>query len=101
MEPYFITSKDDLDTAVSAAVEAALVRALPEAVRRATTKPYLTKAELVQLTGWSSRQVEYKKAQREIPFVKRGRLVLFPTDEIFAYLEEGRVPARRSGEDVR
>ena len=71
---------------------------LPEAVRRATAKPYLTKAELMQLTGWSSRQVEYKKSKREIPFVRRGRLVLFPTEEVYSYLEKGRVPARTTEE---
>ncbi len=93
MEPFFITSRNELDAAVSEAVEAALTRALPEAIRRATTKPYLTKSELMQLTGWSARQVEYKKSRREIPFIRRGRLVLFPTEDVFAYLEEGRVPA--------
>ena len=71
---------------------------LPEAVRRATAKPYLTKAELMDLTGWSARQVEYKKSRRELPFVKRGRLVLFPTEEVYAYLEAGRVPAKEKGE---
>lgn len=55
---------------------------------------HLTKAKLREITGWSSRTVEYKKAQGEIPYIRRGRLVLFPTDEIMAYLREGYVPAR-------
>ncbi len=73
-----------------------LYEVLPEAVRRATAKPFLTKRELMELTGWSSRQVEYKKSRRELPHIKRGRLVLFPTEDVFAYLEEGRIPARKS-----
>ena len=92
MEPIIITSKEALHTAVTEAVEAALCRILPEAIRRGTMKPFLTKAELMDLTGWSSRQVEYKKSRGELAFVRRNRLVLFPTDEVFAYLEEGRVP---------
>jgi excisionase family DNA binding protein len=52
----------------------------------------LTKKELMDLTGWSSRTVEYKKAEGIIPYVRQGRLCLFPTDEILAWLEEGRVP---------
>ena len=83
---------------MSEAVEAALTRALPEAVRRALAKPYLTKPELMELTGWSSRRVEYVKSKREIPFVKRGRTVLFPTEEVYAFLEMGRVPARTTEE---
>ncbi len=96
MNPVFITSKDELDAAVHQAVETALLSHLPHALQRATAKPYLTKRELMDLTGWSARQVEYKKSQREIPFIRRGRLVLFPTEEIYAYLDQGYVPTHPS-----
>lgn len=96
MEAFFITSRTELDAAVAEAVETAILRVLPDAIRRATLKPYLTKKELMELTGWSDRQVEYKKANREISFVRRGRSVLFPSREVTAYLNEGYVPARRS-----
>lgn len=76
-------------------LEAALRHILPDLIRAATTKAYLTKPELMTLTGWSSRQVEYVKSKREIPFIRRGRTVLFPAPDVFAYLEAGRVPARR------
>ena len=79
---------------ISEAVRSAITAELPGAVRRATAKPYLTKADLMDLTGWSSRQVEYKKAQRELTFVRRGRTVLFPADAVHAYLDEATVPAR-------
>ena len=94
MEPFILTSRKDLEATVATAVADALKAALPEAVERATRKPFLTKAELMKLTGWSSRQVEYKKSKRELSYVRRGRLVLFPTAEVYAYLDEGRVPAR-------
>lgn len=92
MEPLILTSREALETAVTAAVDDALKRTLPGAVERATRKPYLTKKELMALTGWSARQVEYKKSQRALPYVRRGRLVLFPTADVYAYLDEGRVP---------
>ena len=85
---------EEVRTAVREEVQAVLKEVLPQVIRQAIEKPYLTKSELQQLTGWSSRQIEYKKSRREIPFVKRGRLVLFPTEDVFAYLEEGRVPAK-------
>ena len=97
METIICTSAD-LREVISEELTHTLYNVLPEAVRRATAKPYLTKSELMELTGWSSRQVEYKKSKREIPFIRRGRLVLFPTQDVFAYLEEGRVPAKAKGE---
>ena len=94
METIIVTSREALNDAVQKALDSALKQQLPEVIRRATTKPFLTKPELMELTGWSSRQVEYKKSSREIPFIRQGRLVLFPTEEVFAYLDKGYVPAR-------
>lgn len=92
--PIALLTAAQVERLAAAAAVDALRRTLPAAIKQATTKPYLTKAELMELTGWSSRQVEYKKSKRELSYVKRGRLVLFPSDEVFAYLEAGRVPAR-------
>jgi len=97
MQSIIITSPEALGNAVQEAVSAALNEQLPDVIRKATTKPYLTKPELMELTGWSARQVEYKKSRREIPFIRNGRLVLFPTEEVFAYLDQGYVPTRKKG----
>lgn len=96
MEPVIVTSQAALQAAVSEAVERHLSQILPDLVRRATAEPYLTKSRLKELTGWSDRQIEYKKANREIPFVRRGRTILFPTEAVYAYLEAGRVPIRKA-----
>lgn len=98
METVIVTTRTDLEEVVDKALEEALHKHLPETIRRATTKAYLTKQELMDLTGWSSRQVEYKKSQREIPFVRRGRLILFPTADIYTYLDEGFVPKKMKRE---
>lgn len=82
---------------VRTCVEEALSEALPEAIRRAMEKPLMTKTEVMQLTGWSSRKIEYLKAERKVTFIRQGRTVLFPREELMAFLDEGRVPARDDG----
>lgn len=89
-----VVAEDRMQELVAQGVREALEKTLPSALREATQKAYLTKTELMELTGWSARTVEYKKSERKIPFVRRGRTVLFPTDEIFQWLEEGRVEAK-------
>jgi excisionase family DNA binding protein len=79
---------------VNEGVQNALSETLPTALRQATEKKYLTKRELMDLTGWSARTVEYKKSERKIPFIRRGRTILFPTEEVYAWLEKGRVEAQ-------
>ena len=94
-DPIIVTSQKAIEHIISQAITKALKECLPEALQRATAKSYLTKVELMELTGWSSRQVEYKKSKQEIPYIRRGRLILFPTKEIYDYLESGRVPVRK------
>ena len=95
MSTHILITPEDVREAVAQAFANDLRPELVRMIREATLPPYLTKKKLQDLTGWSDRQVEYKKSKREIPFIRRGRLVLFPTDDILAYLNEGRVPARR------
>ena len=94
-DTIIVTTKEVIERIVHDALHETLLQLLPKAIQRATTKPYLTKPELMELTGWSSRQIEYKKSKREIPFIRRRRLILFPTEEIHAYLEEGRISTRK------
>ncbi len=89
-----VTTPDAIREALRPELRGMLLEILPDAIRRATAKEYLTKAELMKLTGWSSRQVEYKKERRALTFVRRGRTVLFPSEAVFAYLEEAVVPAK-------
>lgn len=93
MQDLTITTPDALQSLITSSVVAAVREALPSMLRQANLPPYLTKNELMKLTGWSSRTVEYKKSQGIIPYIRQGRLCLFPTDEILAWLEEGYVPA--------
>jgi len=84
----FITNESDLQKAIESAIEAALKKQLPELVKQATTKPYLTKSELMELTGWSSRTLQHLRDTYQINFVKHGRKILYPTEEIYEFLEE-------------
>ena len=70
---------------------------LPGVIRRAKLPVYLTNNDLEELTGWGSRKIAYLRKERKIPFIKHGRKILYPTDEIEAYLREGLVPIRGNG----
>ncbi len=86
-------SEDEIREWIEKAISDTM-RRFEEAKRKLPDKPYMTKRELMALTGWSSRQVEYRKSSGDLPFIRRNRLVLFPTNEVLSWLEEGRVPAK-------
>lgn len=89
--PVFITNETDLQKAVEAAIETALKKQLPDLIREATTKPYLTKQEVMELTGWSSRTLQHLRSTFQIHFVQHGRKILYPTEELYEFLEKHHV----------
>ena len=76
------------------AVQDALAAVLPDIIRRASIPTLLTTAELADLTGWSTRHIEYLRARRRLPFVKIGRSIRFKTADVESLLDDGRVEAR-------
>ena len=80
--------------AIGPAVRQAVEDALPEVARRAAIPPFLNKAQLSELTGWSARKIDYARQNRTLPCIKRGRTVLFRTSDVEEMLMEGYVPAK-------
>ena len=95
MDEVAVLTARQIEEYIDKSIRSTMEELVPKIVRRATQKLYLSKKDLMELTGWSSRQVEYRKANRSIPFVKRGRTILFPTEEIYQFLEDGKVEIER------
>ena len=90
-----VISPDELTELIDKAVEGAIEKHIPTAIRQATKKTYLTTDELSNLTGWSRRTVQYLRDSRQLPFYQDGRRILFKTDEVEKYLELKKVSARK------
>lgn len=84
----YITTKEELCNTIQKAVEFALDTRLPVAIREATSKPFLTKQELIDLTGWSSRTIQHMRDTNQIPYSQHGRKILYPAKGIFEFLKK-------------
>lgn len=73
----------------------ALKESLPELLERATRKSYLTRQELMDLTGWSSRTLQHLRDTEQIPFVQYGHKIIYPTKGIYAFFEEHQILPRK------
>lgn len=89
-----VISPEELQNLIESAVERSVEKHVPNVIRQATKKEFLTVDELSQLTGWSRRTIQYLRDSRQLPFYQDGRRVLFKTDEIEGYLQSKRVRAR-------
>lgn len=95
MNAAFIPTKDDLQKAIREAVRLEIMEKFPELIHEATAKPWLTKEELMDLTGWSSRTIQNLRDTRQIPFSQHGHKILYPRKGIMEFLENNHVKSWR------
>lgn len=81
-----ISDPEAIQRFVREAVTDAIREELPALVRAATQKPFLTKEEVMDLTGWSERKLQNLRDTRQIPFVQHGRKILYPTQGLEEFL---------------
>jgi hypothetical protein len=87
----YITSKEELNNTVREAVEDLLQKELPSLLRKAKRKEWINTNELMELTGWSRRTIQYLRDKREIPFSQKKHRILYPMDGIEEYLRANQV----------
>jgi excisionase family DNA binding protein len=97
MTEVILATPDTLSHMIESAVAAGVARALPGALSDAIRKPYLTTSETMELTGLSRRALAYRRASGSLPYTKRGRTVLFRSEDVYRWIEAGYVPGRRAG----
>jgi len=95
MSKIVVMEVDELTEIITNAMVKVLQDALPDIIERATRKPYLTREELMDLTGWSSPTIFHLRKTRQIPFVQHGRKILYPTNEMYAFFEEHKIRRRK------
>lgn len=90
----FITDTEAIQQIVREVVADVFRRDLPSLVREATQKPYLTKEEVMALTGWSDRKLQNLRSTRQLPFRKNGHKIVYSTAEIYEFLDAHKVDRR-------
>ena len=89
-----ITSPEDIRHYVREAVFDAVRQELPGLVREATQKPFLTREEVKQITGWSDRTLQHLRDSRQLPFVQHGRKITYPSRGLYEFLDAHNVISR-------
>lgn len=91
----FIPTKEELEQIVSKTVEELLSKTLPPLIRKANQKEWLNSKEVMKLTGWSKRTIQYLRDERRIPFYQEGHRILYKYSDILEYLDSTHVQAQK------
>ena len=82
-----IISDDDLNMIIQTAIEKALIKSINSLEDKLIKHSYLTKAEVLELTGWSNKTIQKLRDHKQIPFTKHGRKILYPARGIYDFLK--------------
>jgi len=87
----FIPTEEKFEEILERKVDALLTRRIPEIIRRANRKEYLTTAEFKELTGCSHRVQQYLRNEGKIPYSQEGRKIFYKTTDVERFMEARRV----------
>ena len=96
MSSVIVTTEEQLRGVVASVLREVVSEALPPLVRRATSKDWLTREEVKELTGWSDRTLQHLRDTRQLHFAQHGRKIVYPADGVEEFLRSNRVAARRA-----
>lgn len=94
MPNTYISTQDELKAIVEQAVTKAVSERVPEIIRKATRKEWLTTQEAMKLLDCSRRHLYHLRDTNQIKYHQHGRKILFHIDEIERFLKDNEVKRR-------
>jgi len=96
MSNLYVPTKDELKTVVSEAVQDAIKVKLPETIRRATQKKWLSTEEVCEILNVSRRHLQHLRDTGQIPYSQHGRKIYFKSEDLEEFFEEHYIEAQRT-----
>lgn len=95
----YIPSQEELKKLIQESLEELFKKELPSVLRKAKRKEWMNTNELMKLTGWSRRTIQYLRDNKRIPFSQEGHRILYPTGGIEEYLRNNQIEPKDGGKE--
>jgi len=86
-----VASEEQLRDMIREEVESILQHSIPEIIRRASRKEYITNAEFKELTGCSFRIQKYYMDKKKISYSQEGHKVFYKMVDVDRFMDEWKV----------
>lgn len=89
-----VLTESQLKQLINETVSELLDQRIPEIIRRANRKEYITSAEFKELTGCSYRVQSYLRSENKITFSQEGRKIFYKTTDVEKFIDERKIERR-------
>ncbi|MEP1152191.1 MAG: helix-turn-helix domain-containing protein [Balneola sp.] len=83
----FVAERKELELYFDKVLRSIIRDEVPKLIQELGKKEWLTKQELMKLTGWSSRTIQHMRDSKQIPYTQHGRKILYPRKGIMDFLK--------------
>jgi len=86
-----VTTQEELEGLINTSVEQTFKRLIPNAIRLAKQKEWLTTDDLMEYLSCSRRTVQYLRDKRRISFHQEGRIIRYHIKDVHEYMKKNRI----------
>lgn len=86
-----IATEDQIRKIIRDEVYSILEQSIPEIMRRANRKEYLSTSDFEELTGCGARTQQYYRDEKLIPYSQEGRKIWYKTSDVEKFIDERKI----------
>ena len=86
-----VTSEEKIHELLQETLRDVLNDELPEVIKKANRKEYLTLDEIQSLTGFSYGKIRYLRTSGQLEYCQSGKSIIYPTKAVYDYLETNHI----------
>ena len=91
MENVVILPESKVKELFKSELESVLQSRIPNIIRQANRKEFLTTSEVEELTGMSSRMQKYHRDEGNLPYHQEGRKIIYRTEDVERFWDDRRI----------
>lgn len=86
-----VTSEEKIHELLQSTLRDVLNEELPQVIKKASRKEYLTLEELQSLTGFSYGKIRHLRTSGQLEYCQSGKSIIYPTQAVYDYLEANHI----------
>lgn len=90
----FIPTEAKFKEILNDTVDTILENRIPQIIRKANRKEYITTSEFKDLTGCSYRSQHYLRSEGKIPYSQEGRKIFYRTEDVESFMNSRRIETK-------